>query len=181
MRNHLITRLLALTWVLCAASCAGDVTQIREEGFRLSLPGKWAGGYDEKSSAWIYFTASGEEGITVNTLQRGPDPDGAKLQGDLEALLQHRLNLEQHLSDEPITLSKPAMSGADGQLTAVFDTIGMTSQRRKRTLLMVNRVVAVSFYYEAFGLSEPEFAARARAVLGQASLVLETSKPRSAR
>jgi hypothetical protein len=170
MRTHLLTRLLALSWMLCTASCAGDVTHIREEEFRLSLPGRWTGGYDAQYSAWIYLTPSGEEGIEVRTLQRGPDPDGSKLQSDLESLLNHRRNMEQRFSDEPLTLTAPAMSRAGGQLTAIYDAIGAASQRRKRTLLVVNRVVAGSFCYEAFGLSKEEFSARADIVLRQARL-----------
>jgi hypothetical protein len=171
MRTHPITRLLALAGVLCTVSCAGDVTQIREESFRLSLPGTWTGGYEAQYSAWIYVTPSGEEGITVTTLQRGPDPDGSKLQGDLEALLKIRRDMEQQFSDEPLTLTQPATSRSGGQLTAVFDTIGTTSQRRKRTFVVVGQVTAGSFCYEAFGLSESAFTARAAAVLEHASLV----------
>jgi hypothetical protein len=181
LHTQVLARLFASAWLLCANACTGDATNITEAAFELSLPGRWDGGYDEKSSTWVYLTPSNEEGITVSTLRRGPDPDGSKLQADLVALLKMRRNMEQQFSDEPITLTEPTTSRARGQLTAVFDTIGTTSQRRKRTLLMVNRVAAGSFCYEVFGLSEPEFAARASAVLGPASLVPETSKPSSAR
>jgi hypothetical protein len=170
VRTHLFTRLLALAWMLCAASCTGDATHIEEDAFELSLPGQWNGGYDARSRVWIYLTPSGEEGVTVSVLLRPAGAAASTLESDFDRYLEMRRRQEQQLSDEPIAFTEPKVSRERNRITAVFDGLGKTSQRRTRTLLVVNEVAAGSFYFEAFGLSEQAFTARAGVVLSRASL-----------
>jgi hypothetical protein len=170
MPLHLLVKLAAITLLLSATSCAVDTTDISEESFCWILPGQWSGGYDAASGTWVYLTASGEEGVTVGMLAQPAGAQGASPKNDLDAYLQARRRQEQQFSDETLALSKPSVRQTDGGIMAVYDGVGATSRMRTRTLIMVNDVTAVSFHYEAFGMSEKVFAARAQAVLRQASL-----------
>jgi len=176
MHNHPLSTLVLMALVLMAsllgtAACTGDATDIREEEFRLTLPGQWTGGYDAPSDAWIYVTASREEGLTVRVQRRNPAANAARLESEFNDYLQVRRRDEQQFSDERMALSEPALQRRSGAITATYDGIGKTSQRRTRTLIAINLAAAGSFYYEAFGLSEDQFTARAKAVLQRARLV----------
>jgi hypothetical protein len=163
-RSRSATRVLAIVIVatLLCTSCAEKRTDVREESFVLQLPGRWLGGYDLPSDAWIYVTASREEGLTVRIEPRGRD---------FNEYLQLQRRAEQQLSDEGLALSEPTLKQQGRQRSATYDGIGKTSQRRTRTLLMVSPAAAGSFHYEAFGLSHQQFASRADAVLSKARLL----------
>lgn len=154
--------LTLLTVVLFCTSCADDATEVREEDFMLTLPGRWLGGYDAPSDAWIYVTPSREEGLTVRI-----QPHGAKF----DEYLQSQRRREELLSDERLMLSEPQRRKQGKQTSATYDGVGNTSQRRTRTLLVVSPTGAGNFHYEAFGLSQDQFAARADTVLRSAGLL----------
>jgi hypothetical protein len=168
MHPQLLIRLLVLAWLFCMTACTGT-TQVEEDAFRLSLPGRWSGGFEIDSGAWVYLTASGEEGITVNVV---PRPVGIGTRGmelDFDAYLQQQRR-EQQLGDEPMALTVPRVSRTRRRIDAMFEGVGTVSQRRTRTLVIVNEVAAASFYYEAFGLPAAQFDERADAIMDEVHL-----------
>jgi hypothetical protein len=170
MRKFVLTVLSAITLGASPSSKAAD-TVIREETFSLTLPGAWSGGYNAESRAWGYVTAKGNEGITVGILQRTNDPAPEAMRSDLENYLRVRREQELKLGGVQLTLSEPRRSEQQGAHIAVFEGTDGAANRRTRTLVIVNRSVAASFYYEALELSDQEFEERASAILSQVGLV----------
>jgi hypothetical protein len=145
-----------------------DQTLVRESTFHLTLPGKWVGGYDKESETWHYEGALGNEAVTVGILRRTGAADPAKIKEDFDIYLQVRRQQELRGG---IVLTESKVQSVGDALAASYQGFDSETGRRTRTHVIVNGKAAASYYYEAFGLSQADFDARAKQVLAQVGLV----------
>jgi len=170
MRKFIVSALSALSFGPSPSAGASE-TVVREDAFRLTLPGDWTGGYDAGSHTWSYRTSQQSEGITVGILQRANGAEPQAIKSDFEIYLRARRDQELKLGGAEFILSEPRTLEQQGAYIARFDGADRVTKRRTQTLVIVNRTVAASFYYEALALSDQEFQQRASAIFGQVGLM----------
>jgi hypothetical protein len=165
-----IFRALVPLLAISTAAAAEPNTVVSEKTFRLTLPGKWSGGYDAASGSWAYKTAS-RESVTVGILERTSGPDMAEVKKDFGVYLNVRRKQELALGGLKVKLGDPVIREVPGAMLARYWGYDPGRDRRSETFIVVNERAAGSYYYEALGMSEAAFKARAGEVLAHVGLV----------
>jgi hypothetical protein len=93
------------------------------------------------------------------------------IKADFEIYLRVRREQEWRLGGSDFALSEPRTLERQGVYVARFDGADRVTKRRTQTMVIVNRTIAASLYYEAIALSDQEFEARASTIFGQIGLM----------
>ena len=148
------------------------MTQIRETGFSLDLPGTWEAEASPEPGGFGYHQSDGEGSVTVMLLSVRPVyaiADRMRLLGDY---MQHRATYEQGLTPT-LEQSDPTSHEVDGVIEGEWRGVdAVTGRQRVHRLLFVNSVLG-DFCFEDSGLDQTAFDERAALVLRSASLSVE--------
>ena len=175
--RHLIGSSVVRGLVACFVSVvalnarADEQTVINESLFSLSLPGKWRGSYDKQSDSWQYRSADGREAVTVGVLRRNAGSNPQAIKADFEINLRARRESEVNLNGRKVRLTEPEVHQRGVAVLAHYSGVDAPNGRRTLTRVIVNEVVAGSFYYEGLDFSATVFEARAKIVLAKIRLI----------
>jgi hypothetical protein len=145
------------------------VTEVREPGFNLDLPGEWEKAESDEAGTFVFRETAGTGVVTVVLLGVRPVYAISDPKRLLSDYLKHRMTFE--LGQEPELLQSEPYSRDDrdspeGGWGAVEHKTG----RRLMHRVLLAQSVLADFRFEATGLEDAEFARRAAAVLASGAI-----------
>jgi hypothetical protein len=151
------------------ADSGGAVTEVREPGFGVDLPGAWSRIQEAEQGTIVYENALGGDTLTVVLLSVKPMFAIADHKRLLDDYLHHHRTFEKsELADLEQSEATSFVDGdvIEGEWSGVDATVG----RRLRHRVLLEGEVLADFCYAASSLDETEFAQRANAVLATARI-----------
>src|SRR5262249_39598447 len=127
--------------------------------------GEWSRRATADGAGLVLRSSTGREQVTISVMSSSKRMDSAVQSSTLNRLLEHRRQAESRGADTAVTMTESALSETAGTHTARFSGFEPAAQRRFSCLLACGSSVAITFYYEAVGLSEQEADSRARLIL----------------
>jgi len=141
-------------------------TPVRENAFRLTLPGKWSPEASSDPTRWTYHSENRREQLTVSLFAWAKRLSPEEQRQTLERMTEIHRNVQTKMPGmDAITMSDTTFGESGGTIAARYGGVDLPHQRRFWSLLLSSPVAVTVFYYEAVGMSEAETDARARAVM----------------
>ena len=143
-----------------------NTTEIKENAFRFTLPGRWSTEKSSDPSRWSYRAVDGRESLTVSLFVFANRLNNERQHQTIERMAKIIRGVQTKLPGvTAITMSETNFGESGGILAARFGGLEPARQRRFHDLLLCSPLAVTGFYYEAIGLSETEADARARRIM----------------
>jgi hypothetical protein len=145
------------------------VTEIREPGFFVDLPGTWEAAITLEPGSHFFHESAGTGALTVMLLMVRPSfaiADRARLLSDY---MHHRASFEKGKRpalEQSEAVSHPTENAFEGSWSAVDTESGRYQLHR----VMIDGDIMAHFCYEDGGMDETSFVQRAATVLGSAGI-----------
>jgi hypothetical protein len=141
-------------------------TKIRENAFRLTLPGSWVQKPSSDATRWVYQREDGRRQLTVSLLSSTHRMSGDQQADTLKRIVEISRRAEtEGAGESALTITETTFAESDGVLVARFGGIGEANHRRFARLLLCSPWAVTTYYYEGFESTEPEFESGARATM----------------
>lgn len=148
------------------------MTEVREHGFALDLPGDWEPAEASEPGAFVFRESGGDGVVTVMLLAVRPVYAIADTQRLLDDYLKHRAKYEQ--GQAPSLVHSEPTSWQDGDsVEGMWTGADASTGMRTRHRVVLARNVLADFRFEALEPDEVAFENRAQAVLEHAGLTAE--------
>jgi len=148
------------------------VTEIREPGFSIDLPGVWEPAESDEPGSLVYREAAGPGTVTVMLLAVRPVyaiADKSRLHSDY---MLHRSKFE--LGQQPsFVQTEPVGHEVDGAIEGSWSAYDADSDQRQLHRVVLSGNILADFRYEAPEADEAAFGDRAKAILDAASVTPE--------
>jgi hypothetical protein len=148
------------------------VTEIREPGFSIDLPGEWERVDSDEPGSLVYRDAADSGVVTVMLLTVRPAyaiADRARLHSDY---MHHRLEFERG-QVASLEQSEPVAWESDGRIEGSWSAVDAGSNGRQLHRVTLVGDIPADFCYEALDLDEAAFAERAATILDSAVVAVE--------
>jgi len=143
------------------------VTQIREPGFSLDLPGEWEEAASDQPGTLVYLESGGVGSVTVMLLAVRPMFAIADRSRLLTDYMQHRAKFEKGRMPG-LEQSEPMAWERDGAIEGSWTAIDVDSGARQLHRVVIAGDILADVCYEATDVDQAEFAVRSAAVLESA-------------
>jgi hypothetical protein len=141
-------------------------TEIKEDSFRFTLPGRWSTETLNDPSMRNYHTDNRRESLTVSLVVFAKRLNNEEQHQTIERMTEIHRGVQTKLPGvTAITMNEATFGESGGVLAARYGGIEPAKQRRFHSLLLCSPLAVTVFYYEAIGLSETEADARARTIM----------------
>jgi hypothetical protein len=145
---------------------ASKETKIRENAFRLTLPGNWVQKPSSDPTRWIYQYEEGHRQLTVSLLSSTHRMSGDEQTDTLKRIVEISRRGETEVARESaLTISETTFAESHGVLAARFGGIEAANHRRFARLLLCSPWAVTTYYYEDLDSTEAEFESEARATM----------------
>lgn len=134
-------------------------TPIRENAFRLTLPGKWVQKPSSDPTRWVYQTEDGRAQLTVSLiLVFNHRLSNDEQKETLDRVVDLHRRAQTKMSNAPaVTLAETTFAEINGVLGARYLGVGTAGHLRFASLLLCSPVALTTYYYEALDSTEAEF------------------------
>jgi len=141
-------------------------TPVRENAFRLTLPGKWSPEASSDPTRWTYHSENGHEQLTVSLFAWAKRLSPEEQRQTLERMTEIHRNVQIKMPGmDAITMTDTTFGESGGTIAARYGGVDPAHQRRFWSLLLSSPVAVTVFYYEAVGMSETEADMKAKAIM----------------
>ena len=143
-----------------------STTEVSEDAFHLTLPGKWTTEEAADSARWNYRSEDGREGLTVSLMTSKDRMNPEKQRGTLNRMAElHRKVVTKVFGPAALTMYDTTFGETNGVMAARYGGTETATHRRFHSLLLCSPLAVTVFFYEAVGLPEKEADARAKAIM----------------
>ena len=141
-------------------------TAVNENGFKLTLPGKWTADASDDPTRRSYHADNGHEFLTVSLLVFEKRLNNEQQHQAIKRIAEiHRGVETKAAGTTALTMTEISYGESDGVLAARYGGIEPPTRRRFHALLLCSPLAVTVYYYEAIGLSESEASNRARTIM----------------
>lgn len=158
--------LLLLTG-MAAPSAAGEISAFDGPASHITLPGKWSA--TVAPGVVVYRNTSAVETLTVETARQDPFRLATRAETMAQSVTARRAR-ERHLSKTALELTAVTRERAGAVLRMRYAGTDLATRRRFVNLMVSSPDHMRNFYYEAVGLSQQAFDARAAEIFGGVEL-----------
>ena len=148
------------------------MTEVREPGFRLDLPGEWKQIESAEPGSLVYEETGGSGIVTVLLLKVRPVYAIADRKRLLDDYLSHRGKYEKGQMPS-LEQSDPVSRQRDDTVEGEWQGVDAATGKRLRHRALLADDVLADFCYEASGMDDIAFDGLAEAVLGSAMVSVE--------
>ena len=148
------------------------MTEIRETGFEVDLPGTWERGGSTEPGSLVYLETDGDGIVTVMLLAVRPVYAIADRKRLLDDYMQHRSKFEKGQTPS-LEQSEPISEQLGESVEGAWRGVDVASCRQRLHRVLLHKDVLADVCYETSGIDEASFDELAEAVLGSARVSID--------